>query len=294
MPELPEVESLARGIRSELLGKSFSTINFLRPDIREKIPQLRLKEILINQKINDVFRRGKYLLIETTKGFLALHLGMSGRLVKASSADQIAAHTHAIFEIYPHFQFRFIDPRRFGRIFSVEKHELKTHPFLAKLGLEPLENQGELARHLYLKSRKKKQPIKNFLMDSTVVVGVGNIYASEALWLARIHPEQKANSLSEPSYQTLASSISQVLSQAIAAGGTTFRDYRDKDGKPGYFQNNLAVYGKSSKPCPRCSRAIRRAVHCGRSTFYCPFCQNKKRSPIIKKSRHLQKIDKID
>ena len=288
MPELPEVESLVRGIRSELVGKSFADVVFYRDDIREKIPKIRLKQILVDQKIKQVFRRGKYLLVGTDHGFLGVHLGMSGRLVKAANHEKLPAHTHAVFEISPSVQFRFVDPRRFGRLFSIENHELYTHPFLAKLGIEPLENVQTLACHLYQKSRGRMQPIKNFIMDSSVVVGVGNIYASEALWLARIHPEQKSRSLSEEDYLELAHAISEVLIKAIAAGGTTFRDYRDKDGKPGYFQNKLAVYGKNTKPCPRCMRKICRAVHCGRSTFYCSFCQNKKKARTVKNSRQVK------
>ena len=292
MPELPEVESLVRGIRSDLVGKSFADVVFYRDDIREKIPKSRLKQILINQKIKQVIRRGKYLLVGTDHGFLGIHLGMSGRFVKASTCETLAAHTHAVFEIQPNIQFRFVDPRRFGRLFSIENNELTSHPFLAKLGMEPLEDVNKLARHLYQQSRSKKQPIKNFIMDSSIIVGVGNIYASEALWLAQIHPEEKSRSLSEEDCSHLAFAIAKVLTNAIAAGGTTFRDYRDKDGKPGYFQNKLAVYGKNTKPCPRCSHQITRAVHCGRSTFYCLFCQNKKRARTRKNSGQVRALHK--
>lgn len=288
MPELPEVESLVRGIRPELIGKSFADVVFYRDDIREKIPKVRLKQILVDQKIKQVLRRGKYLLVGTDHGFLGVHLGMSGRLLKASNLEKLPTHTHAVFEISPNVQFRFVDPRRFGRLFSIENHELHTHPFLAKLGIEPLEDVENLASHLYRKSRARIQPIKNLIMDSSVVVGVGNIYASEALWLAQIHPEQKSRSLSAEEFRKLALAISEVLTKAIAAGGTTFRDYRDKDGKPGYFQNKLAVYGKNTKPCPRCTHEICRAVHCGRSTFYCPFCQNKKKARTVKNSRQVK------
>jgi len=276
LPELPEVESLVRGLQSDLVGKRFTDIVFYRSDIREPIPKAQLRKILVNQKITQVTRRGKYILVGTSEGFFGIHLGMSGRLAKASSRETLAPHTHAIFKVDSTEEYRFVDPRRFGRLFAVENNQLKTHQFLVNLGLEPLENEDHLAHLLYNRSRNKTQAVKNFLMDSSIVVGVGNIYASETLWLARIHPETRSNALSHESYVELSHAVVKVLSQAIAAGGTTFRDYRDKDGNPGYFQNNLAVYGRNSKPCKRCSTIICRAVHGGRSTFYCPFCQKKK------------------
>ncbi len=276
MPELPEVESLVRGIRTDLIGRSFSKIEFYRKDLREKIPQKRLRQILLGQTIHDVFRRGKYFLIGTDQGFLGVHLGMSGRFVKSDPTQPLLTHTHACFEINSETQFRYIDPRRFGRMFSVEKNQTSDHPFLAGLGVEPLDKSIDLAKYLYEKSRTRKQPIKNFLMDSSVVVGIGNIYASEALWLSKIHPEQPANSISLNEFSKVSDAARDVLNQAIAAGGTTFRDYRDKDGKPGYFQQNLSVYGKVTKPCTRCGGEVLRLTLAGRSTFFCSLCQKLK------------------
>lgn len=282
MPELPEVESLVRGLRDELIGKSFISVRFFRKDIREKIPQARLKSILLNQSVEEVLRRGKYILIGTDEGFLGIHLGMSGRFVRSARQDERVIHTHAVFTTNDEHEYRFIDPRRFGRLFDVKRGQLDVHPFLASLGVEPLDDNVDLARHLYERSRRKKLPIKNFLMDSRVVVGVGNIYASEALWRAQIHPESSACKIDQQEFVSLAREVQQVLIEAISAGGTTFRDYRDKDGNPGYFQKNLAVYGKESKACKRCGHSISRNVQSGRSTFFCRFCQKAKKSKLSK------------
>jgi formamidopyrimidine-DNA glycosylase len=276
LPELPEVESLVRGIRTDLIGRSFSKIEFYRKDLREKIPQKRLRQILLGETIHEVVRRGKYFLIGTNQGFLGVHLGMSGRFVKSDSIQPQLAHTHACFEINSDTQFRYIDPRRFGRLFSIEKNETNDHPFLASLGVEPLDKTIDLAKYLFQKSRTRKQPIKNFLMDSSVVVGIGNIYASEALWLSKIHPEQPANTMSLNDFSKVSDAAREVLNLAIEAGGTTFRDYRDKDGNPGYFQKNLSVYGKVTKPCMRCGGEVLRLTLAGRSTFFCSFCQKLK------------------
>ncbi len=273
MPELPEVESLVRGVRDALKGKRIANVSFLRPDIREVIPAERLKEILSGQKVTDVSRRGKYMLIHTKEGALGVHLGMSGRFVASDKSACLVPHTHALFDLEKNLQFRFIDPRRFGRLFSVEKNETSTHPFLAKLGVEPLEDEIDLGDHLFDASRSRSQAVKVFLMDSEVVVGVGNIYASESLWRAKINPQIPSKNLKLSQFRKLALHIKAVLSDAIDAGGTTLRDYRDKDGKPGYFQTNLAVYGKESMPCPRCRTTVRRMIQAARSTFFCSVCQ---------------------
>lgn len=273
VPELPEVENLVRGVREELLGRSFKALSFLRPDLREPIPAGRLREILVGRKVLDVTRRGKYMLIHTDKGALGVHLGMSGRFLAALKADKLLPHTHAIFEMDSQKQYRFIDPRRFGRLFSVERSEIHTHPFLAKLGIEPLKDGIDLGQHLFAESRRRKQAVKIFLMDGEVVVGVGNIYASESLWRAKIHPERRAHELKRSEYQRLGREIVNVLTDAIHAGGTTFRDYRDKDGNPGYFQTKLAVYGRDTKDCWRCASKIIKVTQAARSTYFCPVCQ---------------------
>ena len=273
MPELPEVESLVRGVREDLVGKLFVAVSFSRPDIREVIPASRIKDILVGQNVTDVTRRGKYMLIHTQKGALGVHLGMSGRFVGNTTTDELAAHTHARFEVKGGREYRFIDPRRFGRLFSVEPGETGSHPFLAKLGVEPLAMDVDLSRILFNASRNRRQPIKVFLMDSEIVVGVGNIYASEVLWRARVNPHTPSSEILVKTFKVISRQIIGVLSEAIKAGGTTFRDYRDKDGNPGYFQTNLAVYGKDAKECRRCAALIVKTTQAARSTYHCPVCQ---------------------
>jgi formamidopyrimidine-DNA glycosylase len=273
VPELPEVESLVRGVREELVGKRFADVSFSRPDIREVIPAARIKEILVGEAVTEVTRRGKYMLIHTGKGALGVHLGMSGRFVGSPKNEPLASHTHARFEVKEGLEYRFIDPRRFGRLFSVERNEISTHPFLAKLGVEPLETGVNLRGVLLEASRKRRQAIKVFLMDSEIVVGVGNIYASEVLWRAKVNPHIPANEIPVKKFTEISRQIIDVLSDAINAGGTTFRDYRDKDGNPGYFQVNLGVYGRAAKPCSRCGSMIVKTTQAARSTYHCPVCQ---------------------
>ena len=276
MPELPEVESLVIGARGDLVGRQFTSVDFFRPDIREPIPAERVKEILIDKTVNAVTRRGKYMLMHTGVGIVGIHLGMSGRFFCCDAKQPLLKHTHAIFTLNHGSQYRFVDPRRFGRIFALNSDEMESHPFFAGLGVEPLDPGIALAEHLFRMSRKKSQPIKQFLMESSVVVGVGNIYASESLWRAKINPKLKAMRITRVQYEVLARQIVSVLNDAINAGGTSFRDYRDKDGNPGYFQQELAVYGKEAKPCNRCGAPIKRTVQAGRSTYHCPVCQSAK------------------
>ena len=276
MPELPEVESLVVGARGDLVGHCFASLCFYRPDIREPIPVDRVKEILVGRTIDAVTRRGKYMLMHTSEGIVGIHLGMSGRFVRCHENEPLAKHTHAVFALSEGSQYRFVDPRRFGRIFALDSHEIDTHPFFVSLGVEPLDSKVSLAEHLFQRARKKVQPVKQFLMDSTIVVGVGNIYASESLWRAKINPRRKTMKLTRAQWGTLACQIVGVLNDAIKAGGTSFRDYRDKDGNPGYFQQELAVYGREAKPCKRCTALIKRTVQAGRSTYHCPICQSAK------------------
>ncbi len=278
MPELPEVENLVCGVREIALGSRFTAIDFYRDDVREEIPKEELLDILVHESITAVTRRGKYMLVHTNRGALGIHLGMSGRFVHDESQEVSRPHTHVVFKLKSadgDFTFHFVDPRRFGRVFALNKIQSQTlqHQFLDALGVEPLNEDVDLAKVLFDKSRSRKVPLKNFIMDNTVVVGVGNIYASESLWRAKLSPEREASTLTRPEARKLASEIKKTLTEAIAAGGTTFRDYRNSHDKPGMFQVKLAVYEQDTKPCRRCHKIIIKTVIGGRSTYFCPFCQ---------------------
>ncbi len=279
MPELPEVESLTTHVRSTALGWKCTQIDFHRADIREPMDQGVLLDTIKGQKILEVIRRGKYMLIATSKGAVGVHLGMSGKFVIESAQTPKQKHTHVVFSLKTNSKsifYHFIDPRRFGRIFPLSREEYKelNHPFLIDLGVEPLSENVDLAKHLFKESRRRKVPVKNFVMDSHVVVGVGNIYAAESLWRAKIDPTRLANELTQKQYQSLAKEIKFILQRAIDAGGTTFRDYRNGNDLPGSFQTKLAVYDQEGLPCPRCKALVVRIVQGGRSTFYCHSCQH--------------------
>lgn len=278
MPELPEVENLVCGVREIAMGSRFVAIDFYRDDVREKIPKAELRDILVNEVIVAVTRRAKYMLIHTKRGALGIHLGMSGRFIHDESNEVSRPHTHVVFNLKSEkgsFTFHFVDPRRFGRVFALDalQAEAMQHVFLDSLGVEPLDPSIDLAAILFNLSRSRKVPLKNFVMDNSVVVGVGNIYASESLWRAKLSPLREASTLTRPEAKKLAAEIKNTLSEAIAAGGTTFRDYRNSHDKPGMFQVKLAVYEQDSKPCRRCHKIIQKMTIGGRSTYFCPFCQ---------------------
>lgn len=280
MPELPEVEQLVVGVRAAASGATFVDVTFFREDIREPLDKRGISDVILDQKITQVTRRGKYMLIHTKRGALGIHLGMSGRFIVDDCSRVSRLHTHVVFSIqqktgelkYLHF----VDPRRFGRVFPATKHEAESlsHTYLKNLGVEPLELGSNLWKHLFDQSRKRSTAIKTFLMDSSVLVGVGNIYASESLWRAKISPLRLAKDIDASEMKRLAKEIIKTLSEAIAAGGTTFRDYRNSDDKPGSNQDKLAVYERDTKPCKRCKAPIEKAVQAGRSTYFCAFCQN--------------------
>ena len=281
MPELPEVECLAGAVRPLIQGKILRSAGFLRGDLRVPIPVARFREVLVGQAIAAVERRSKYMLLKTAKGYGIIHLGMTGNLIHRPSATPELAHTHAVFEfrdakdqaIYLHY----VDPRRFGRIDCAEGHNLLDHPLFQHLGPEPMGcSANTLGAHLARTGGRRRVPIKSLIMDAHTVVGVGNIYASESLFQARIHPLAAAGDLSKGDYLRLAAAIQRILSAAIAAGGTSFRDFRHADGGVGYFVTKLDVYGRDGDPCSRCERPIEIVRLAGRGTFFCSRCQRKK------------------
>jgi formamidopyrimidine-DNA glycosylase len=269
MPELPEVETTRRGIAPYLIGHRVIALVIRQPRLRWPIPPV-LRRKLPGQKIENVERRAKYLLVHTGAGAALLHLGMSGSLRVLPAEVPPAAHDHFDWRLDSGRILRYTDPRRFGCL--LWQPPGKTHSLLADLGPEPLSADLDGA-HLWKMSRGRSAPVKTFLMDQKIVVGVGNIYAAEALFAAGIHPRRAAGSVSLARYQRLADEIKRILAHAITRGGTTLRDFISPDGVPGYFEQELFVYGREGQPCKVCRTPIRAVVLGQRSTFYCARCQ---------------------
>ncbi|MGN6741482.1 bifunctional DNA-formamidopyrimidine glycosylase/DNA-(apurinic or apyrimidinic site) lyase [Dyella sp.] len=274
MPELPEVETTRRGIAPHLVGRRIGAVTLRRPDLRWPIPH-EVAELLPGQVIESVERRAKYLLLRTEIGSALLHLGMSGVLRVLPPDTPVNTHDHVDIAIdaapnKPARVLRFTDPRRFGCLLWQWPGE--THHLLATLGPEPLTDDfdGDL---LWRLSRGRSAAVKLFIMDNAVVVGVGNIYASEALFAAGIDPRKPAGSVSRARYARLAAEIKRILAWAIERGGTTLRDFLNPDGAPGYFFRELFVYGRAGEPCRTCGATIHQATLGQRSTFWCPRCQ---------------------
>ncbi len=269
MPELPEVETTRRGIAPHLEGRRVVAVHVRQPRLRRPVPPT-LAERLTGAPLQAVTRRAKYLLFRFPHGTLLLHLGMSGSLRVLEAPPPPGPHDHLDLVFEAGRTLRLHDPRRFGMVDWVEADAI--HPWLRDLGPEPLDAAFDgdwLAR----RARGRRQAVKPFIMDARVVVGVGNIYASEALFRAGIHPRRAAGRISPARYRRLAEAIAAVLREAIAAGGTTLREFPSAEGRPGYLAQRLAVYGRAGAPCPRCARPIVKAVIGGRSSYYCPGCQ---------------------
>lgn len=278
MPELPEVEVLRRSLLRRLPGRRIVRVETRAPALREPLDRRRLKRLLEGRRVEGLRRRAKYLLIDVEgdaprdDATLVVHLGMSGRLTLAAGNEPYAEHEHFLCRLEGGERLRLVDPRRFGLAFAVRRGELAADRHFVRLGVEPLD--GELTgAYLAEQARGRRAPIKGFLMDAGVVVGVGNIYACETLWRAGVHPRRSTARISAATWERLADETQAVLGDAIAQGGTTLNDFADGEGNAGYFQVSLAVYGREGEPCARCGRAIRRLVQAGRSTFYCPGCQ---------------------
>lgn len=270
MPELPEVETTRRGIEPHLRGVRVAEVIVRRGDLRQPVsPALAAIE---GRRVTSVRRRAKYLLLAIDDGStLLIHLGMSGSLRLAEASQPWRTHDHLAFTLANGRQLRFHDPRRFGLVLRVTGEAL-AHPLLARLGPEPLDGDFT-AGQLAAACAKRAVAIKLVIMDAKVVVGVGNIYASEALFRAAIRPQAAAKQVSRPRLTRLVAAIRAVLSESIAAGGTTLRDFLQSDGQPGYFKQRLFVYGRQGEPCRVCGTAIRHAVLGQRATYWCPKCQ---------------------
>ena len=270
MPELPEVETTRCGIIPHIKGRKISTVVVRQRKLRWPIPH-NLKQLLKNQHINDIQRRAKYLLFAMENGTIILHLGMSGSLRIVPSHTPPQKHDHADFVLGEKI-LRFHDPRRFGAILWT-RHDPLQHKLLRTLGPEPL-SDGFNGQYLYAQAASRKVHVKSFIMNSHTVVGVGNIYASEALFLSGIHPQRAAGKVSKSRYECLARNIKSVLNAAIDVGGTSLRDFVSAEGKPGYFTNQLNVYNKKGQPCPVCKTAIQVRRVGQRSSFFCTQCQH--------------------
>lgn len=269
MPELPEVETTLRGIAPHLRGRRIAEVIVRNPALRWPVPD-SVREAR-GQRVVGSRRRAKYLLIELERGGLLMHLGMSGSLRVCDADDAPRTHDHVDLVLDSGRCIRFNDPRRFGALLWWDR-EPEAHALLRDLGPEPLSDafSGE---HLWRLSRGRRGAVKTFIMDGHVVVGVGNIYASEALFMSGIHPARAAGRVSRARYDALAAAIRDVLAHAIRRGGTTLRDFVNSEGNPGYFAQELLVYEREGNPCLQCGAPIRRKVIGQRSSYYCPRCQ---------------------
>jgi formamidopyrimidine-DNA glycosylase len=270
MPELPEVETTLRGLAPHLSGQTVGDVVIRTPKLRWPIPA-DLPALLRGRPIRGLSRRAKYLLVEFEHGTLILHLGMSGSLRILTAPPPAQTHDHFDLVLQNGTVMRLRDPRRFGAVLW-HKGDVAAHPLLAALGPEPLEKDFD-GEYLYAATRKRKAAIKLVIMDNHVVVGVGNIYANEALFRAGIKPQLAAGKLSRERCALLVKTIREVLRAAIKKGGSSLRDYVDSDGRQGYFQQEYFVYGRSGEPCRRCGTAVRQMRQGQRASFWCPHCQ---------------------
>lgn len=272
MPELPEVETTCRGISPHITGKTIEKVVVRQSQLRWPIPE-NINEVLTSLVITHVNRRAKYILLVTNKGStVILHLGMSGSLRIVDTKQKPKKHDHVDFIFTDGTILRFNDTRRFGAVLYTSE-PINQHKLISQLGPEPLSDQFT-GHHLYLLSKNKKSSVKAFIMDGHNVVGVGNIYANESLFLAGIMPTRQAGRISLKRYQKLAQCIRVVLEQSINQGGTTLRDFVNEQGNPGYFQQSLSVYGRSEQNCTTCSLPIKQIKIAQRASYYCSQCQS--------------------
>lgn len=275
MPELPEVETTLRGIRPYVEGQPIRELVVREPRLRLPIPP-DMAQAVGGQQIETLSRRSKYILMGLQRGTLLVHLGMSGSLRIVPAASPPRRHDHLDLVLGDDRCLRFHDPRRFGIfLWTPDSPDVvqRTHPLLRSLGPEPLGERFD-GDYLYAASRGRRVAVKSFIMDAAVVVGVGNIYANESLFLAGIHPARLCGRIGLARYRRLAEVIRSVLTASITQGGTTLRDFVQEDGQPGYFAQSLRVYGREGAPCKGCGEPIRQRRIGQRSSFFCPRCQH--------------------
>lgn len=276
MPELPEVETTRRGIKDKTEHQFIEKLIVRNPNLRWPV-DLTLVEKLAGQQITSVGRRGKYILLQTEIGSLLIHLGMSGTLRIVPKDTPLIKHDHVDIALSNSYTLRLNDPRRFGSVLwhDALEGDVENHKLLNKLGPEPLSDAFN-GDYLFKQSRNRKVAIKSFIMNSHIVVGAGNIYANESLFLSGIHPQKITYKLSKKQCHLLAENIKTVIAAAIKQGGTTLKDFLSPDGKPGYFKQELNVYDQAGKACKICQNPIERIVLNQRAAYFCPKCQTKK------------------
>ncbi|OKY75740.1 MAG: DNA-formamidopyrimidine glycosylase [Desulfobulbaceae bacterium DB1] len=273
MPELPEVEVIRQGLLPHVIGRTVLSIACSDKKLRLPLPTSLLQQWVQGAAINGIARRGKYLLFSfDNRAAMIVHLGMSGKLGIFPATLPGALHDHVVFCFAGNMQMRYNDTRRFGCIQVLPPGRLETSDPFAALGREPLNDDFDGA-YLKEKAAKRLQPVKNFLMDSRMVAGIGNIYANEILFYCGIHPTTPVGSISRKTWDAIAEASRAVLTRAIARGGSTISDFVNSSGQQGYFQLELMVYGRDGERCKRCAALIGRQVIGGRSTFFCPVCQ---------------------
>jgi formamidopyrimidine-DNA glycosylase len=270
MPELPEVETVRTGLERALVGQEIVKVTLHRPNLRYPFPD-GLNDKIAGVPIDAVRRRAKYLLFDIGKHTLIGHLGMTGTYVVRPAASPLAKHDHMVWILQNGMEVAYHDPRRFGFLLHTLRKGSESHPMLAALGMEPLSDALNAAM-LAARMVGKNTPIKSYLLDQQHIVGIGNIYASEALFLSRIHPTTPTKDCI-PSAAALIDAIQTVLRAAIASGGSTLRNYANASGERGYFQHQFHVYGRADAPCVHCGTFITRITQAGRSSFFCPSCQ---------------------
>lgn len=283
MPELPEVETIKNGLVPHINNTVITDIIIRQNKLRWPIPS-NIKTILNNSKIIKIERRAKYLLFYTElnksnnnikNNILVIHLGMSGTLQLVDFNTKLKKHDHVDFILNNNKILRYNDPRRFGAIFTLnttDTNNIDNHIRFKHLGPEPLTKYFN-SKYIYNLAQNRKTPVKNFIMNNSIVVGVGNIYATEALFYAKIHPAKPINQISLKQWEVLVSEIKKILKKAIKSGGTTLKDFINLDGKPGYFKQELAVYGKDKQACTVCNSKLQSIKQQGRTTVYCNTCQ---------------------
>lgn len=275
MPELPEVETVCRGIRHQITGRTIIQAKINCHKLRIPVPK-KLSSLVTGQNILGVKRKAKYIIIQLDSGYsLVIHLGMSGRLLVYPKPEDYkpAKHDHIVIKLDNATLMVFNDTRRFGLVTILHETEFEDFKFFKKLGLEPLSKQFNSVE-LFEICQKRQKNIKSVIMDSSIIVGVGNIYAAESLFSAAIHPERIASSLSKKETTKLQQAIVETLEQAIEAGGSTLKDYAKANGESGYFQHQFLVYDRKDQPCTKCKQPIQKIKQNGRATYFCSKCQN--------------------